>query len=112
MFDQIARKVEEIATGTPPEKITGSTTVRIAVGLIVGKCLTTSEFSDRDAWERLDGAQKSAVIHHRPKSKYSRWFAKERAEKDRILAEVRKRRTFTLVLPDAVASNGGDHEQG
>lgn len=74
MFNQIATKVEEIATGTPPEQIKGSTTVRIAVGLIVGRCLTNTEFEDREAWEMLDDVQKKAVVHHRPKSKFAEWF--------------------------------------
>jgi hypothetical protein len=74
MFDQIARKVEEIATGTPPECIKGSTTVRLAVGLIVGRCLNSRKFTDHEAWEMLDNVQKEAVIHHRPKSKFADWF--------------------------------------
>ncbi|MGO4569072.1 hypothetical protein AB4Z52_29495 [Rhizobium sp. 2YAF20] len=106
MFDQIARKVEEIATGTPPECIKGSTTVRVAVGLIFGKCLTNSEFSDRQAWEMLDEVQKEAVIHHRPKSKYAKWFAKEKAEEERILEELRKEGRLTFVFSDGIVSNG------
>ncbi len=83
MFDQIARKVEEYMTGTPAVEISGSTTVRIAVGLIVNKCLTNTEFDDDEAWARLDRAQRQAVAHHRPKSKFARWLEEElRQEKE------------------------------
>lgn len=106
MFHQIATKVEEIATGTPPEQIKGSTTVRVAVGLIVGKCLTNVEFSDRQAWEMLDEVQRKAVVHHRPKSKYARWLAKEVADDRRLSEEMRKEGRLKLLFSDDVVSNG------
>ncbi len=106
MFHQIATKVEEIATGTPPEEIKGSTTVRVAVGLIIGKCLTNVEFSDQQGWEMLDEVQKKAVVHHRPKSKYARWLAKEEAEDRRLTEELRKSGRLTLVLSDGTVLNG------
>lgn len=102
MFDQIARKVEEIATGTPPEEIGGSTTVRAAVGLIVGKCLNNVEFSDRQAWGMLDEVQREAVVHHRPKSKYAKWLAKEKAEEERIDEQLRKEGRLTFVFDGEV----------
>jgi hypothetical protein len=84
LFNQIADKVEEIMTGTPPECIKGSTTVRVAVGLIVGKSLTNTHFPDEQSWEMLDEVQKEAVVHHRPRSKYAKWLKKEQAEIKRI----------------------------
>lgn len=74
MFQQIAAKVEELACGIAPKRITGSTTVRAATGLIAGLGLNNVEFTDGDAWEMLDEIQKRTVVHFRPTSKYAHWF--------------------------------------
>jgi hypothetical protein len=81
MFRQIAAKVEELACGVSPERITGSTTVRAATGLIAGVSLNNVEFADEDAWSMLDEIQKRTVVHFRPTSKYADWFENDLIER-------------------------------
>lgn len=74
MFRQIATKIEQLACGVAPERISGSTTVRAAAGLIAGIGLNNVEFTDEDAWSMLDEIQKRTVVHFRPTSKFAEWF--------------------------------------
>ncbi|WP_441997630.1 hypothetical protein [Microvirga sp. 2TAF3] len=69
MYEQIKEKVEAVAAGeTSAEEVTGSTTVRLAVGLILNRLQDTNPtLSDPiDAWERLDEIQRAAVQDLRP----------------------------------------------
>lgn len=69
MYRQIKEKVEGIAAGHfTTENLTGSTTVRLAVGLIFNRLEDTNPtLSDPiDAWERLDEVQRAAVRDFRP----------------------------------------------
>lgn len=77
MHHQIATKVEEISTGTPPNEIKGSTTVRAAVALITGRKLHQDDFDEDQLWDMLDDVQKRVVVHYRPLSKFAQWFDEE-----------------------------------
>lgn len=99
MFSQIATKVEELICGVSPERITGSTTVRAATGLIAGVGLNNVEFADEDAWSMLDEIQKRTVIHFRPTSKYAVWFENDLIERKlKEESESPRQREFRLWL--------------
>lgn len=72
MYCQIVEKVGAIARGeVSSEHLTGSTTVRLAVGLIVGNVPATNpnfpgNDDDLSAWEMLDSVQRAAVRDMNP----------------------------------------------
>lgn len=68
MYQQIREKVEAVARGdVTPDHLTGSTTVRLACGLILGALEDTNPtLNENDAWEMIDAVQTAAVKDLRP----------------------------------------------
>lgn len=68
MYRQIREKVEAVAQGdVTPDHLTGSTTVRLACGLILGALEDTNPtLNEKDAWEMIDAVQTAAVRDLKP----------------------------------------------
>jgi len=68
MYHQIREKVEGVARGdVTPDHLTGSTTVRLACGLILGALEHTNPtLNEKDAWEMIDSVQTAAVRNLKP----------------------------------------------
>ena len=109
MSKETAQKVEDYLTGTPPEEITGSPQVRLAVGLIIGRSLMGTEIDDDQAWMLLTRSQRRVVAQYLPDSKFAQWLGEElRDEAERGAAQSPVVRQLMKRIVQVKA--GGDHE--
>ncbi|MCD2175353.1 hypothetical protein [Rhizobium sp. C4] len=70
MFEkQVRERVEAVLTGeAAPEDLTGATSVRCSVGLILGTLEGITTLSERDAWNYLDRV--NVTMTHRLSAEY------------------------------------------
>ncbi|MGH6763748.1 MAG: hypothetical protein ACRECW_19415 [Phyllobacterium sp.] len=74
--DQVRERIEAVLDGhKKPEDIPGATSVRCAMGLVLGTLEGITTLSERDAWDYLDPGNVAAVLKLRREysDRISRW---------------------------------------